>query len=113
MAASYHHDVHPSILASAELCPMATDNGKKSMNSDDGVVTHEQFQAMNWQTPLLDSRKADAEDIADIYAKAAKDAQAAGQSDAERVFWLLFDVSNIVLDTTDRATPFRPRLLLA
>jgi hypothetical protein len=82
------------------------------MSANDGVVTLEQFAAVDWQAPLSGTRKADAGDIADLYAKAAKAAEAAGETAAERVFWLLFHVCNIVLDTTDRATPFRPRLIL-
>jgi hypothetical protein len=83
------------------------------MSADDGIITLEQFAAVDWQGPLVGTRKVDAGDLADLFAKAAKGAEASGQVHAEAVFWLLFHVCNIMLDTSDRATPFRPRLVFA
>jgi hypothetical protein len=78
----------------------------------DGVVTVEDFAGVDWQGPLAGMRKADAGDLADLYATAAKQAEAADDQRGRRVFWLLFHVCNMVLDTSDQATPFRPRLVL-
>jgi hypothetical protein len=78
----------------------------------DDVVTLEEFAAVDWKAPLAGTRKADAGDIADLFATAAKGADAAGDARRGRVFWLLFHVCNIMLDPSDRATPFRPRLVL-
>jgi hypothetical protein len=81
------------------------------VSRDNGVVTWEDFAAVDWQAPLAGIRKADAGDIADVFTGAAKAADAAGDERVARVFWLLFHVCNIMLDPSDRATPFRPRLV--
>lgn len=82
------------------------------MSTDDGLVTLEDFAAVDWQAPIALTRKADAGDIADVFVTAAKEAGAAADERGEKVFWLLFHICNIVLDTSDRATPFRARLVL-
>jgi hypothetical protein len=80
--------------------------------TDPSVVRLAEFEGAPWKTALLGSRKVDASDLADIYLKAAKTAEADNDAVALRVFRLLFQVCNITLDPDDRATAFRPRLIL-
>jgi hypothetical protein len=80
------------------------------MNDSDDIVTLEDFAEFSWQSPLVGSRKADAGNLADRFASAAKAADEAGGERESRVFWLLFHVCNIVLDTSDPAIAFRARL---
>jgi len=82
------------------------------MGDEGDVVALEEFDAVDWQAPLDGSRKADAGDLANLYERAAKAAEAGGDERGARVFWLLFHACNIVLDTSDRATPMRARLVL-
>ncbi len=76
------------------------------------VVSLADFEAVDCEAPLADTRKVDCSSFADLYRKAAEAAKDGGNEQAARVCRLLAAVAQMHFKPEDRAEPYGPLFVM-
>ena len=70
------------------------------------VVSAEEFESVDFEAPIRDSKNVDCWSLGNLYSTAAFTAKECGNEPAARVFGLLSDIAKINFKPEDRSDPF-------